>query len=184
MISLILSISGLPGAGKSTIAKVLAEKLGFKHFYMGGIIRDLAKKQGLTLSEFYAKNMEVDKMIDSYLAKLGKKQDNFVVESRTAFHFIPDSIKIYLNIDLRVGAERIFKELKEANERNEKACTNVDEALEGIKKRLKTEAEHYSKLYNLNVHDKSHYDFVLDTTNLTVEEVLEKLLNFIKRYNK
>lgn len=184
MIALILSISGLPGAGKSTIAKVLAERLGFKHFYMGGIIRGLAKKQGLTLSEFYAKNMEVDKMVDSYLAKLGKEKDDFVVESRTAFHFIQCSIKIYLDVDLRVGAERIFKELKEDNKRNEKVYNNVGEALEGIKKRLKTEAEHYGKLYNLDVHDKSHYDFVLDTTNLSVEEVLEKLLNFVKRYNK
>jgi len=181
---MIISISGKPGSGKSTVTKMLAEKLGLKHHYMGGIIRNMAKEKGLTLQEFYAKNTDVDKLIDDHLTKLGKEQDNFIVESRTAFHFIPNSIKLYLDVDLKVGAERIFKELKEKNERNEKSYKNTEEALEALKKRLKTEAEHYKKLYNLDVHNKSHYGFVIDTTNLTIEKVQEKLINFLTQYNK
>lgn len=178
---MIVTISGTPGAGKSTVTKEVAKKLGLTHYYMGGMIRDMAKNQGLTLNEFYAKDKNVDKLIDDRLVKLGQEEDNFIVEGRTAFHFIPHSIKIYLDVNLKEGAERIFKDEKE---RNEKKYNDVDEVLESIKERLKTEAERYGRLYNLNVHDKSKYDFVLDTTNLKVEEVQQKLIKFIRQYKK
>ena len=175
---MIISISGMPGAGKSTVAKIISKKLGFKRFYMGGIIRKMAKEKGLTLEEFYIQNKDVDKLIDDYLVKLGQEEDNFIAEGRTAFYFIPHSIKLYLDINPKKGAARIFEELKNKNERNEKNYKNVNEVLEGINKRVAAEVGHY-----VNVHDKSNYDFVLDTTNLTIDEVLEKLLNFISKYN-
>lgn len=178
---MIVTISGTPGAGKSTVSKEIAKKLSLKHYYMGGMIREMAKNQGLTLNEFYAKDKNVDKLIDDRLVKLGQEEDNFIAEGRTAFHFIPHSIKIYLDVNLKEGAERIFKDEKE---RNEKKYNDVDEVLEGIKERLKTETKRYKELYNLDVHDKSKYDFILDTTNLSAEESQKKLINFIRRYNK
>lgn len=181
---MIVSISGKPGAGKSTVAKVLAEKLGLKHFYMGGIIRSMAKEKGMTLQEFYANSTDVDKLVDDYLTNLGKAHDNFLVESRTAFHFIPHSIKVYLDVDLEEGAKRIFEESKNKNERNEKKYKDVEEAKRSVEKRLETEKEHYSSLYNFDAHDKNHFDYILDTTDLTIEEVREKLLNFLRQYNK
>jgi len=181
---MIISISGKPGAGKSTIAKILAEKLKLKNYYMGGIIRNMAKEKGITLQEFYAKSTDVDKLIDDHLTKLGKEQDNFIVESRTAFHFIPHSVKIYLDIDLEEGAKRIFKESQKENERNEKKYKDVEETKDWIEKRLETEKEHYGTLYNFDAHDKNHFDYILDTTDLTLEEVQEKLINFLTQYNK
>jgi len=181
---LIISISGLPGAGKSAVAKSIAEKLELKHFYMGGVIRQMAKEKGMTLAEFYSQSKDVDKLVDDYLIKLGKEQNNFLVESRTAFHFIPHSIKIYLDVDKKVVAERIFKETKEENDRNEKKYESVEEALKSINDRLEMEAERYAKLYDLDVHDKAYYDIILNTTDLTIEEVKAKLLNLIEVYYK
>ncbi|MBU4501365.1 MAG: cytidylate kinase family protein [Nanoarchaeota archaeon] len=181
---MIISISGTPGAGKSTIAKMIAEELRLKRYYMGGIIRKMAQEKGMTLDEFYGQDENVDKEIDDYLVQLGKEEDNFIVEGRTAFHFIPHSIKLYLDVNLKEGANRIFEEMKQENRRNERKYHDADEALEVINKRLAKEAEQYGKLYNLDVHDKNHYDFVLNTTVLTVNEVKEKLLNFIRQYNE
>lgn len=181
---MIISISGMFGAGKSTVAKPLAKKLGLEHFYMGGIIRKMAQEKDLTLHDFYDQNLEIDKIIDNHLSSLGKEKDNFLVESRTAFHFIPHSIKIYLDVNLDEGAKRIFKESKKKNERNEREYKSVEEVKDWIKKRLKEENEHYGKLYNFNAHDKSHFDYVLDTTNLTFDQVQEKILNFIQQFDK
>lgn len=181
---MIVSISGKPGAGKSTVTKILAEKLGMKHFYMGGMIREMAKEKNLTLQEFYASSTNVDELIDERLTKLGQEEDNFLVESRTAFHFIPHSIKIYLDVDPEEGARRIMEESQKENERNEKKYESLEEAKEWIQKRLETEKEHYKELYNFDAHDKNHYNYILDTTDLTIEEVQEKLINFIQQYKE
>ncbi len=181
---MIISISGKPGAGKSTVTKLLAEKLGMKHFYMGGIIRNMAKEKNQTLQEFYVNNTDVDKLVDDYLTSLGQEEDNFLVESRTAFHFIPHSIKIYLDVDLEEGARRILEESQKENERNEKKYESLEEAKEWVQKRLETEKEHYKNLYNFDAHDKENYDYIIDTTDMTIEEVQEKLINFIQEYNK
>lgn len=181
---MIVSISGKPGAGKSTVAKVLAERLGLKNHYMGGVIRQMAKEKGFTLQEFYAKSTEVDKLIDDHLTKLGKEHDNFIVESRTAFHFIPHSIKIYLDVDIEEGARRIMEESQKENERNEKKYKSMEEAKEWVEKRLQTEKQRYKELYDIDAHDKKNYDYIIDTTDMNVEEVQEKLLNFIRQYNK
>jgi len=46
---MIISISGLPGSGKSTVAKILAEKLGFERIYMGAIFRKMADQKGVSI---------------------------------------------------------------------------------------------------------------------------------------
>ena len=77
---MIISISGTPGAGKSTVAPMLADKLGYKRYYMGGLRREAARKRGLTIEE-YNKLGETDPStdleVDRYQEELGKKENNF-----------------------------------------------------------------------------------------------------------
>ncbi|HTW96183.1 MAG TPA: AAA family ATPase, partial [Candidatus Methylomirabilis sp.] len=119
---MIVSISGAEGAGKSTIAKMLAAKLGWPRYYMGGISREKAREHGMTLEE-YNKWGETDprrdREIDDYQKKLGETQDNFIIEGRTSWHFIPQSFKIFLDISFEEGAKRIFGALQKDNSRNE-----------------------------------------------------------------
>ena len=118
---MVITINGTPGSGKSTVAKKLAKKLDWPRFYGGGIRRMKAKSMGLTLSE-YNKLGETDTStdfeVDDYLKKIAKQHKNSIIESRTAWHLIPDSIKIYIDVDEKVGAERVFAELKKHNKRN------------------------------------------------------------------
>jgi cytidylate kinase len=187
---MIISFNGDEGSGKSTIAKKVAEALGYPRYYMGQIFRDMAKKRGLTTVE-YGKLGEadprVDKEVDDYLLSLEKKQTDFVVESRTAWHLIPDSLKIYLKADEQEGAKRIFKQLKEEtdNSRNEmKEASTIENVLENIQRRRKTDDLRYEKYYGINIRDPKSYDLFLDTTNLTREEVFKRVMNFInKRIN-
>ena len=111
---MIISLGGTPGSGKTTIAKLLAQKLNWPHYYMGALRRQKAKKRGLTLAE-YNKLGETDPItdteVDEYQTQLGKTKDNFIIEGRTSWHFIPHSLKIYLIVDEQTGAERIFNNL-------------------------------------------------------------------------
>ena len=180
---MIITLSGLPGSGKSTVAKILAEKLGYKRYYMGGIRRDAAKKTGMTIEEFNKlgeKDFSTDKMVDDLLVKIGKEEDNLVVDGRTAFHFIPNSIKVFLDVDLKEGARRIFEEKKQKNERNEKPTESVEDELKNLKERMASDEKRYMKYYGFECYDKKHYDLVVDTTKIKPEQAAEKILEFVR----
>ncbi len=182
---MIISLSGAQGSGKSTLAEKLASKLGWPRYYIGGIRRKMAQEKGLTLAEYNKlgeSDPSTDREVDNYQRELGKKEDNFIIEGRTSWHFIPNSFKIYLEVNKEEGAKRILKHLQEDNERNEdKELVDKESVLESLIKREKSDAYRYQKYYDIDVHDKSHYDYVLDTSNLSAEETFYKILKEINR---
>ncbi|MBU0540313.1 AAA family ATPase, partial [Patescibacteria group bacterium] len=48
---MIITISGVPGSGKTTVAKILAERLGMKFYSMGDLRGKMATERGLTIDE-------------------------------------------------------------------------------------------------------------------------------------
>ena len=132
---MIISISGAHGSGKSTLAKELAKKLGWPRYYMGGLRREAAEKKGLTLAEYNKlgeNNPETDKEVDEYQRELGKTQDNFIIEGRTSWYFIPHSLKIYLDTSAEVGAQRIWKDIIEKGERKNERKNDKSKRKNGL----------------------------------------------------
>ncbi|MDD3487002.1 MAG: AAA family ATPase [Candidatus Moranbacteria bacterium] len=181
---MIISFNGDEGSGKSTIAKKIAEAIEYPRYYMGQIFRDMAAKRNMTLVEYLKlgeTDPSVDKEVDDHLLKLSNEQKDFVIESRTAWHLIPNSLKIYLSVDEKEGATRIFKELQEKNSRNEDSqIDSIENVLASNRRRRETDDLRYKKYYGINIRDLGNYDFVLDTTNLSPSEVFEKTLAFVK----
>ena len=183
---MIISFCGDEGSGKSTIAKKIAEELGYPRYYMGQIFRDMAKKRGMTIMEYVKSGEEdpnVDREVDEYILKLAGKQTDFVIESRTAWHLVPSSLKIYLQVSEEEGAKRIFKQLQQnkkdsRNELNKNA--SYTDALVNIRERRKTDDLRYKKYYGIYIRDPKNYDFVLNTTDLSREEVFEKVIAFVR----
>lgn len=185
---MIITISGTPGSGKSTIGKMLAKKLGWPRYYIGSLWRKIAKDKGLTLAE-YNKLGETDPStdleVDAYQKKLGQTQDNFIIEGRTSWYFIPHSLKLYLDVNERKGAKRVFQELQKQNTRNEDInLKTANDVLASHRRRKKSDHKRYKKYYHINVFDKKNYDLVLDTTNLNISQVLEKIYNYIQKQLK
>lgn len=175
---MIITITGDLGSGKSTIAKKLSKKLGFKYYSTGSIFRSLAKKKKISLIELSklaeTDNKIVDKEIDDYQKNLGKKEDNFVLEGRLGFKFIPKSIKICLKVNEEEAAKRIIK-----NKRQDEQFSSIEQAVKELKKRRDSELKRYKKLYNVDIEQNSHFDYVIDTTKLNRNQVLKKVLEFI-----
>jgi cytidylate kinase len=170
---MIITISGIAGSGKSTVAKLLAQKLNYRHHSIGDFMREIAKERNLTLLEL-SKQAETDKTIDQELDKkqieLGKKEDNFVIDSRLGFHFIPNSKKIFLEVDIKEAAKRILNE-----KRQHEQYRDIEDSVEKIKTRISSEDKRYQEYYKIDYHDKQNYDIVIDTTNLDVNGVLSAI---------
>ncbi len=184
---MIISIGGTHGSGKSTIAKMLAKKLNWPHYYMGGLRREAAKNKGLTLAEYNKLGEDdpsTDLEVDNYQKELGQTQDNFIIEGRTSWYFIPQSFKIYLDVDKNVGAERVFSHLQKDknNNRNEDINLNSIKAVkESMAKRLDSDKKRYKKYFGIDVYNKDNYDFYLDTSHLSIQEVFDQLLAVIEK---
>ncbi len=177
---MIITVSGDPGSGKSSVSRLLAKKLGFRHYSVGDLMRTIAKKRGISLldiSRKAEKNRSIDIELDKMQTDLGKKQDNFIIDSRLGFHFIPHSVKVFLEVRDEVAAERIFKDLK----RDERENTSLEKTLENIKRRKKSERLRYKNYYSLDCYNKKQYDLILDTTHLSIEQVVEKILEFLEK---
>ncbi len=167
-------ISGTPGSGKSTISKLLASHLGYKHYSTGDFARKLGKEKNMDIITFmeYAKtHPEVDKQIDN-LTKSLNKEDDFVIDSRIAWHFLKTSFNILLKVSEK---EAIRRALKDPSRKD--YIQNQKKAEEDIKKRFQSEQFRYKKLYNLDYTDESHYNLIIDTTGIPIEKVLEKILD-------
>jgi CMP/dCMP kinase len=180
---MIISIGGSLGAGKSTLAKMLAQKLGWPRYYIGGLRRKRAEELGLTLAEYNKlgeSDPKTDFEADEYQKELGEKEDNFIIEGRTSWYFIPNSLKIYIEASEQVGAHRIFEDLKNNKERNEDCnIHSYEDVLASIKNRIKSDILRYKKYYDIDVYDKKHFDYVLNTDNLSINEAFDELYRYI-----
>ncbi len=187
---MIITISGTPGSGKSTVAKILVEKLKAERIYVGGIRRELARKKGLTLEELneYARthpetDVDVDKEAAANARELDKKGKIVLVEGRTQFHFLPESLKLFIKVEPEEGARRIWKDLQDKEtqqQRNEGNIHSFEEMKKRIYERQDEDTFRYKKYYGIDPQDEKHYDYILDTTHITAGQAADKVLKFIK----
>ena len=89
------------------------------------------------------------------------------------WYAVPQSFKVYLKVDINVVAKRVFED--ETRRTTERKFNTIEEQKQDIEKRYKLENERYLELYGVRKEDEANYDFVLDTTSLTPEQVADKI---------
>lgn len=175
---MIITISGRAGTGKSMVGKALAKKLGYNFYSAGDVRRKYARSIVISLAELNKraeKDSSSDRMVDEYMAKMAESENDFVVDGRMAFYFIPKSIKIFLEADEKTRAERLIGRGK--LEENPK---DFKEALKLVQRRDASDVKRYKKLYKVNPYDEKHYDVIFDTSNMKTEDSVEQIYNFVK----
>ena len=174
---MIITISGTAGSGKSTIARRLAETLGFKHYSMGDLQRQIAEEKGLTITELGEKEKRdpsIDNMVDNRMKKLGQDEDNFIIDAWLAAKFIPHAVKLFFDADIDVRAKRITEK------RVAESIGSVKVARETILKREKTNRERWLEFYDFDFMDKSNYDLIIDTSDTDADRVFSQVKDYIK----
>ncbi len=175
----IITIAGKPGSGKSSTAKSVAKELGFRHFSSGDLFRALGQERGVDVLQANKETgvvEELDHLVDSKLQQMGKTEDEMVIDSRTAWHWMPDSFKVFLDLDLEIAAERILKEDNDHRQTSEEVHDDPKHYAESLQHRMDVEQKRYADIYDINPYDTSNYDLVIDTSDLSLEEVTAKVL--------
>lgn len=171
----------MAGSYKNEVSKLLAEKLNIKHYSAGTLRKNMAIERNLNLAKLNIigeKQEFTDKIVDEETAKLGKEEKKFVIDGRLAYHFIPKSVKILLKAHLRIRAERAYIEEKELEE-----FRDLGDAIASLIGREKSDQYRYKKYYNIDCNNELQYDLIIDTDYLSSEEVIDKILEFLKREN-
>lgn len=213
-----IAVDGPAGAGKSSVAKAAAEKLGFIYADTGALYRSIAlyalennlegdslitSLENINVSlEFIGKSQHVflngedvsDKIrtpkvsmnaskvsavpeVREFLFGLQKKiaaENNIIMDGRDIGTVVlPDAdLKVFLTASAEERANRRFRET------TDKSVT-YDQILEDIKKR--DYQDMHRKIAPLRQADDA---IVLDTTDMTAEEVVDRLVRMIYKIQK
>lgn len=175
--ALVISISGAPGSGKSSVGRLLAQRLGIPFFSMGDIRRKYGVERGLSIAELNhlsENDPASDRLVDEYQSTLPQKYPSFVIDSRLGYYFLPSSFKIFIDVDLQTGAQRIL-----SNARQEEQWTSIDQGVQALRERIASDTARYHALYGVSWNDLSQFDMVVDSTSLSLEEMAKNILDVI-----
>lgn len=178
----IISIAGDLSSGKTTVTSLMQEALGYEIYRNGEYFRKLAADMGMSVTEFnvYVKDHpEIDRQIEQSAKEYAATRENLIIDARLGWYAVPDSFKIYLRVDIDEAAKRAYDD---PNRKKTENLSSVEAQKADMIKRFNLENERYFNLYGVHKEDMANYDFVLDTTNLTPEEVNSKIIEAYEKW--
>ena len=176
-----ICISGNIAVGKTEVAEKLSKMLNYSLYKASTAFRQLARDNNMdlvTFNDYVKSNPDIDKNIEAKTQEVIENNNEIIIDARLGFFLSQNAFKVYMVANEDVAAERLFEASKKRGKEEE--YTSVDEAKNAIKIRETSEQERYIKLYNVDIHNLDNYDYVIDTTNLSSDEVASKI---IKAYN-
>jgi len=172
----LITISGPPASGTSTIARQLSDELNFDYISGGDIFRTMAEERDISLAELTEEaeqNESIDKQLDSRLEtiindyandKYGVDGNGLIVESRLAgWHALDDAtVSVYLHAPPEIRVNRI---------------TGREETVRELEQREESEAQRYQNYYDIDINDLQIYDLVIETYENSPQSVVEQIEN-------
>ena len=171
----IITIAGSLGSGKSSTARAVASALGFRHFSSGDLFRKLAAERGESIEAMNISaeaQRDIDLKVDNLLREMYRTDEQLVIDSRMAWHWMPLSFKVFLVLDPDTAAQRIFNHLRDEGRMSE-AATSIDEVRKSIDRRFASEQKRYAALYGVNATDPLNFDIVINTKHNDLKTVTE-----------
>lgn len=160
--------------------------LGYTRFSSGEEVRKIIHKQKITLQEFNKRaesHPEIDDKIDEKLRALRDYKD-IVIDARLGFYWIPESFKVYLDLDADVAIARIFRDANLNTLRSEsgEGGTSMEDVLDQVEERMRSERARFKKLYGVNPYSIEHFDLIIDTARHSPQTVALTIFDTYKQW--
>ena len=127
----------------------------------------------------------IDEQIDGNIKKMGEKikeedhpNEIWIVDSRLAFHNIPEAFAVRLTVEPDIAGERTFND---ANRGKEDKYATVDEATEAAIARTEGEVKRYKERYGVDLENEENYNLIIDTSYADITENAETILTCYER---
>jgi cytidylate kinase len=174
--TLTIAVSGLHGAGTTTVASALADTFNLRYISAGMLFRQLAKEKGVSLAELSQvaeTNPKIDQEIDKRTQGEAEK-GNVVIDAYIAGWVARRfaDLKIYLSASIEVRALRI------ANRENRP----YEEVLEETRIREESEQQRFHEFYGIDVSETRFYDLILNTECWNAASTIELCITAVKAY--
>jgi cytidylate kinase len=172
----VITIGGLHGTGKSSVADAVAKRFDLRRISAGATFRRLAKERGLTLEEFCRVaegDEEIDKLIDQAQRREAER-GNAVIDGQLAAWMAGEyaDLKILLTAPLDVRIKRIAA----------RDDADFEFARRETIHREGSERARYLEYYKVDVSDLSIYDLILNTGKYTLDGVSKIVITAVETY--
>ncbi|WNY24057.1 Cytidylate kinase [Methanimicrococcus hongohii] len=182
---MIITISGLPGTGTTTVSKLLQERTGMEFISSGEIFRGIAAELNLSLAEFgklAESDLSYDRQIDERQKELSKSKDNLIMEGRLAGHMsmeVPPGKKI-LRVLLKAPLETRVRRIMNREQSNSSFKFELDQT----KTREESERVRYDTYYGIDISDLLIYDLIIDSSIFDPETIADIILRAADHINE
>jgi CMP/dCMP kinase len=167
-------LNGDLGSGKSTVSRLLAERLGIRRISVGDLYREMARRRGLTALQLNL-HAELDDTIDSYVDQLQSDiaagGEQLIVDSRLAWFFFTGALKVHLIAEPTVAAYRALARPGDGVE----SYASVEDARVRIAERSESERARFLSRYGADKTRLANYDLVCDSTSASPAEIADRI---------
>jgi CMP/dCMP kinase len=163
------------GSGKTTVSKMLAARLGVRRVSVGDLYRAMAAERGMTALQLNL-HAELDDKIDHYVDQLqsdiAASGEQVIVDSRLAWHFFTDALKVHVIAEPTVAAQRVLARPGDTVE----SYTSVEQARSRLASRSESERGRFITRYGVDKTRLRNYDLICDSTSATPEDIVERIV--------
>ena len=168
-----IAISGKSGCGNTTVSRLVADALELT--FINFTFRSLAQEKGLSLKEILAlaaKDDFWDREVDTRQVELARESGGCVLGSRLAIWMLPEAdLKVFLTAASETRARRI----------QSREGGDLADIAEFTAARDKQDRERYLRIYQIDNDNYSLADLVIDTDNISPQEITERIIAVIKQ---